>query len=102
MLHLLAPPRIDLYPGIAARVVRGASGSTIAHVLLAVLLVAIGRAATAPPALPRAPRVVSLGSLPARAAAPPRREPETPFRDRPDEHTPATLPLTVRNYVSGD
>src|SRR3954469_11450814 len=102
MRHLLAPPRVVLHPPIVARLVRGGSASVIAHGLLVLVLALAGRATTANPPLPRTPRVVLLSALPGNPESPPRRELEPPFRDGPDEHAPDALPLTVRNYVSGD
>jgi hypothetical protein len=102
MRHLLAPPRVVLHPPIAARLLRGGSASVIAHALLVLVLALAARGITANPPLPRTPRVVLLAALPGNPGTPPRREAEAPFRERPDEHAPDTLPLTVRNYVSGD
>src|SRR4051812_17075328 len=102
MRHLLAPPRVVLHPRTAARVVRGGSASAIVHGLLVLVLALAGRAPMGHPELPRSPRVVLLDALPGSPETPPRREPEAPFRDQRDEHAPDALPLTVRNYVSGD
>src|SRR3954469_5024522 len=102
MRHLLAPPRVVLHPPIVARLVRGGSASMIAHGLLVLVLALAGRAMTATPLLRGTPRVVLLAALPRNPETPLRREPEAPFRERPDEHAPDTLPLTVRNYVSGN
>src|SRR3954471_2975183 len=102
MRHLLAPPRVVLHPPIAARLLRGGSASVIAHALLVLVLALAARGITANPPLPRTPRVVLLAALPGNPGTPPRREAEAPFRERPDQHAPDTLPLTVRNYVSGD
>ena len=102
MVHLLAPARVALHPSLAARIIRGGTGSTLAHAVLVALLVLAARAMTGPAGLPQGPRVIALTSPPDSPATPQRREPKAPFEERADEHPPTTLPLTVRNYVSGD
>src|SRR5438046_2841238 len=101
MQHLLAPSRVATYPSTQARLVRGGSGSATLHAVLVALLMLAGGGGVATLATPAGPRVVRLPSLGASFAAPQRREPESPFREKPDE-APGAIPLTVRNYVTGD
>jgi len=102
MQHLLAPARVSLHPSLGARFVRGGGGSATFHALLIALLAVAGGGTVAMPAVQPSPRVVALPSLGATFDTPPRREPESPFREQPDEPVPEHLPLTVRNFVSGE
>ena len=100
MLYLLTPPRVRLHPGVTARYVRGSSGSLVTHAFLAMLL-AVGGGTVMPPA-DGGLRVSWVSAIGADASTRARREPDAPFRDRADQQAPATIPLTVRDYVSGD
>src|SRR6478735_10197554 len=96
MLYLLTPARVVLYPSVAARYVRGSSGSVAAHALL-LLALSFAGSGTMTPTL----------NVPIISTASPfvpssRREPEAPFRENENERAPAAIPLTVRDYVSGD
>ena len=99
MLHLLTPARVTLYPSVAARYLRGGSGSIAAHALMLLALSFPGTGTVSPvltPAL-RAPVISTSPFVPSL-----RREPEAPFADNEDQRAPRTIPLTVRDYVSGD
>jgi hypothetical protein len=102
MQHLLAPPRTLMYPGIRIRLVRGGSGSAAAHAVLVILLAVVGGSGVPILSVPSGPRVVSLPSLGVTLDSAPRREPEAPFDDKPDDTPPESIPLTVHNYVSGE
>jgi len=96
MLHLLTPARVVLYPSVAARYGRGGSGSIAAHALM-LLALSLGSTGTVTPAL-RAPVISTVSPFVPSL----RREPEAPFRDNDDERASVAIPLTVRDYVSGD
>ena len=96
MLYLLTPARVVLYPSVAARYVRGSSGSVAAHALL-LLALSFAGSGTMTPTL-NAP-IISTASPFVPSS---RREPEAPFRENENERAPAAIPLTVRDYVSGD
>jgi hypothetical protein len=102
MQHLLAPPRVAVYPGTLARLVRGGSGSAALHAVLVALLAVAGGGGMTTLASQAGPRVVTLPSLGATRHGPQRREPESPFREKPDDQAPGAIPLIVRNDVTGD
>jgi len=101
MQHLLTPVRVVLHPSVTARVVRGSGGSIVTHALMLAVLASVGGGVVMPKAGGRM-QVMQVSGSGASAFVPERREPEAPFRDRPDDRPPATIPLTVRNAVSGD
>ena len=87
------------------RIVRGSSASLLVHGLLFAILALVGTGNAHTPRQPLQPRIMLLPALPATAATPApdlrRREPEAPFKDAPDDQPPpATIPLTVHNYVT--
>ena len=100
MLYLLSPARVVLYPSVAARYVRGGSGSITVHALTLLVLSLAGTGTVTTAAIPglRGPVISTVSSLGPSI----RREPEAPFEDNEHDRAPATIPLTVRDYVSGD
>jgi hypothetical protein len=100
MLYLLTPPRVAIYPGSTARCLRGGCGSVVTHVLIVAALIVAGTGAAAP-VTGRAFRVQQVTALAASGVVT-RREPEAPFQEKADVRPPATIPLTIRDAVSGD
>lgn len=100
MLYLLSPARVALCPSAPTRYVRGGSGSIAAHALMLLAWSFAGTGSVTTAVMPglRAP-LISTVSPPVASL---RREPEAPFRDSENDPAPATIPLTVRDYVSGD
>jgi hypothetical protein len=104
MLHLLSPPRVTLFPATRQRVARGSSASLLVHALLlaAASIAPVGTRAALPDSSATRLAIVQVSPLAAASPAPDlrRREPATPFKDAPNDTPPATIPLTVRNYVT--